>query len=102
MSRISLKIRAGARKTEFTGRFGGAWKLAIAAPPVDGKANGEIIRFLAKLAGVPKESIRIVTGQTSSMKIIEVEGVANGTLERVILESNGSASHSGSSPARKA
>jgi hypothetical protein len=102
MSRISLKVRAGARKTEFTGRLGGVWKLAVAAPPLDGKANDEIIRFLAKLTRVPKGSIRIVTGQTSTAKLIEVEGVENETLERVILESNGSGSHSGSSAPRKA
>jgi len=102
MSRISLKVRAGARKTEFTGRLEGAWKLAVAAPPLDGKANDEIVRFLAKLLHVPRGSIRIVTGQTSTTKLIEVEGVANETVERVILESNGSASHSGSSAPRKA
>lgn len=102
MSRILLKVRAGARKTEFTGQLGEAWKLAVAAPPVDGKANEEIIRFLAKLTRVPKGNIRIVTGQTSTAKLIEVEGVDNETLQRVILESNGSVSHSGSAAPRKA
>ncbi len=46
-ARISLKVAAGARSTAFAGRFGDAWKLHVAAPPVDGKANEAIIKFLA-------------------------------------------------------
>ena len=49
-ARVALKVRAGARKTEFAGRFGDAWKLHVAAPPVDGKAN-EVIRPLFRQAG---------------------------------------------------
>lgn len=98
MSRISLKVKAGARKTGFAGRFGDAWKLNVAAPPVDGKANDEIVRFLSKLFRVP---VRIVTGQTSANKLMDISGLDIETLERVILESNGSAPHSGSSSPRK-
>jgi len=88
-ARVAIKVRAGARKTEFAGRFGDAWKLQVAAPPVDGKANEAIVRFLAKLASVPANSVRIVTGIAASNKLIEIEGIDAETLERAILESQG-------------
>jgi uncharacterized protein YggU (UPF0235/DUF167 family) len=96
-TRIALKIRAGARKTEFTGRLGEAWKLRVAAPPVDGKANDAIIRYLAKLVSLPPSAVRIVSGFTATSKIVELEGVDGEEVKRAILESHGPRSHSGSS-----
>jgi uncharacterized protein (TIGR00251 family) len=99
-ARLTLKIRAGARNTEFAGKYGDGWKLHIAAPPVDGKANEAIIRFLSKLAGVPSNSVRIVTGFTGATKIVEIQGVdseqLHGAILRAILESNGHPPHTGS------
>jgi uncharacterized protein (TIGR00251 family) len=94
-TRLTLKIRAGAKKTAFAGRLGDVWKLQVAAPPVDGKANDAIVRFLAKLAGRPANAVRIVTGFTSPMKTVEIEGVEARDLERAILESHGSETHTG-------
>ena len=101
-ARVTIKIRAGARKTGFADRLGDAWKLQVAAPPVDGKANEAIVRFLGKLLSVPASSVRIVSGFTAATKIIEIEGIDSGTLERAILESHGPRSNSGSSAPRKA
>jgi uncharacterized protein YggU (UPF0235/DUF167 family) len=93
-TRLTLKIRASAPKTEFTERFGDAtWKLRVAAPPVDGKANQAIIRYLAKIASVPASAIRIVAGFTATSKIVEIEGIDSATLERAILESHGPRTH---------
>jgi uncharacterized protein len=101
-ARLTLKIRAGARQTRFAGKYGDAWKLHVAAPPVDGKANEAIVRFLAKLAGVRFGAIRILTGFTGTTKIVELDGVDPETLRRAILESHGHPSHPGSAPAPKA
>jgi uncharacterized protein len=49
---------------------------------VDGKANEECRRFFAELAGVPRARVRIVTGLTSRLKVVEVEGVSQEELER--------------------
>jgi len=100
-ARVLLKVRAGARATEFAGRFGDAWKLHVAAPPVDGKANEVIIRFFAKLAGVPASAVRIVTGQSSPGKLLEIEGLESADLERAILMRNGPSTNSGSPAPRK-
>jgi uncharacterized protein YggU (UPF0235/DUF167 family) len=101
-TRLTLRIRAGAGKTEFAGRLGDVWKLRVAAPPVDGKANEAIIRFLAKLVAVPPSAIRIVAGFTATSKIVEIEGIDSATLDRAILESHGPRSHTGSSAPGKA
>lgn len=97
-ARVALKVRAGASRTQFAGIYANSWKLQVAAPPVDGKANEVIIRFLAKLASVPASAVRIVTGQTSSMKQVEIEGISPEHLNRVILEANGPRQNSGITP----
>ena len=100
-TRFTLKVRAGARKTAFAGKHGFAWKLQVAAPPVDGKANDAIISFIAKLAGVRTSHVLIISGHASPMKIIEIDGIDAAQIERVILESNGPPPNTGSAAARK-
>ena len=81
MARLTVKVHPRAKRSAIAGRFGDAWKLDLAAPPVDGKANDECIRFFAELAGVPKSRVRIVTGATARMKVVEIEGVSQQDLE---------------------
>jgi uncharacterized protein (TIGR00251 family) len=88
MARLTVKVHPRARRTALAGRLGDAWKLALAAPPVDGKANEECIRFFASLARVPKSRVRIVSGATSRLKVVEVEGMAQEELEG-LLEQTG-------------
>ena len=57
-----------------SGNQGEAVKLAITAPPVDGKANQAVIEFLSELFGVAKSSIVIVSGETGRNKLIAVRG----------------------------
>ncbi|HUK14867.1 MAG TPA: DUF167 domain-containing protein [Bryobacteraceae bacterium] len=84
MARIAVKVHPRARRTALAGRFGEAWKLDLAAPPVDGKANEECVRFFAALAGVPRSRVRIVTGAAARLKLVEVEGMEQAELERRI------------------
>jgi uncharacterized protein (TIGR00251 family) len=82
MARVTVKVHPRARRSAITGRLGEAYKLDLAAPPVDGKANEECTRFFAELAGVPRSRVRIVTGATSRMKVVEVDGISQEELER--------------------
>ena len=75
MARFTVKVHPRARRSAVTGRLGDAWKLDLTAPPAEGKANDECVRFLAELAGVPRARVRIVTGLTSRTKVVEIEGV---------------------------
>ena len=82
MARITVKVHPRARRTALAGRLGDAWKLSLAAPPVDGKANEECVAFFAALAGVPRSRVRIVLGAQSRTKVVEIEGIAQAELER--------------------
>jgi hypothetical protein len=75
MARLTVKVHPRARRSAVTGRLGDAWKLDLMAPPAEGKANDECVRFLAELAGVPRARVRIVTGLTSRTKVVEIEGI---------------------------
>jgi len=81
MARVTVKVHPRARRSRIAGKLGDAYKLDLAAPPVDGKANQECIRFLADLAGVAASRVRIVLGLTSRTKVIEIEGVSHEELE---------------------
>ena len=81
MARIAVKVHPRARRTRVAGRLGDAWKLDLAAPPVDGKANEACLRFVADLAGVPQSRVRIVLGLSSRTKIIDIDGISQEMLE---------------------
>jgi len=58
------------------GRGGGVLKVAITAPPVEGEANAALVALFAKLFGVPKRDVSLVSGETGRNKTIEVRGVS--------------------------
>ncbi len=71
---LTLHIQPGAKKTEFAGLHGEALKIRLAAPPVDGKANEALIRFVADQLGLAKSAVNLKSGQTSRRKVLEVIG----------------------------
>jgi uncharacterized protein len=80
-ARITLRVQPRAKLTRVAGKMENAYRLQLAAPPVDGKANVECIAFLAEVAGVPKSRVHIVSGLTSRTKIVEIEGIAQVDME---------------------
>ena len=73
---ITLRIKAqpNASKSEFAGIYGeDAIKVRVAAPAVEGAANKELIKFIAKSFKVSKSSIKLVSGQSSKVKLIKLE-----------------------------
>ncbi len=71
---ITLHIQPGARKTEVAGLHGDALKIRLAAPPVDGKANEALLRFVAETLKIQRTAVSLKSGQTSRRKVIEVDG----------------------------
>ena len=71
---LTLHIQPGAKKTEFAGLHGDALKIRLAAPPVDGKANEALIKFVAETLKLPKSAVTLKSGQTSRRKVLEVIG----------------------------
>lgn len=81
-ARITVKVQPRAKATRVAGRMGRAYRLQLAPPPVDGKANVECIAFLAGLAGVAKSRVRILSGLTSRLKVVEIDGIEQEEMER--------------------
>lgn len=71
--RLRIAAQPGAKRTQVNGEFDDCLRLRIAAPPVDGRANTEIIRFLAEHLKVPRRSIRLLSGASSRRKRFAVE-----------------------------
>ena len=72
---LSLTVSAGARRSEIVGPHGEGWKVRVAAAPERGRANHELVELLADVLGVPRASVRLVSGAGSRRKVVEVEGV---------------------------
>jgi len=72
---FAVKVHPRAKKNAITGEVGDALKLALTAPPVDGKANEACIEFFAKLLNLPRSSVTIAAGQASRNKVIRVAGL---------------------------
>ena len=81
---LSLHIQPRAGRTEVVGPHGDALKIRLAAPPVDGEANVELIRFLAKTLGVSKSAVSIESGETGRKKRVRVRGVDVATVAEIL------------------
>jgi hypothetical protein len=73
---FSVKVHPRANKDAITGILGDALKVAVTAPPVEGKANEACLRFFAELLRVPRSSISITAGEASRNKVIRVAGIS--------------------------
>lgn len=73
---IKVRVQPRASRTEIIGEHAGAIKMRVAAPPVDGKANEECRRYLAKLLKVGATSVEIISGDSSRDKVIRVSNIS--------------------------
>ncbi len=71
-----VRVVPKAKKNEIAGLEGGVLKVRIAAPPVSGKANEALVKFLAQALGVRKRQVEIVRGQRARDKTIRVRGLS--------------------------
>jgi len=78
---FAVKVHPRARKNAITGIVGNALKLALTAPPVEGRANQAVIEFFAELFAIPRSSVTIASGETSRNKIVRISGLSRGTVE---------------------
>lgn len=83
---FAVKVHPRARKNAITGVVGDALKLALTAPPVDGKANQAVIEFFADLFAIPRSSITIASGETSRNKIVRISGLSRTAVEQRLSE----------------
>jgi len=73
---FAIRVHPRARKNSITGELGDALKVALTAPPIDGRANEACIEFFANLLAVQRSAVSIVSGETSRNKVIRVTGLS--------------------------
>jgi uncharacterized protein len=78
---LSVHVQPGASASGVAGLHGGALKLRLAAPPVDGKANAALIEFIAELLHAPRSRVELVSGAASRRKLIRVSGAQPAALD---------------------
>jgi uncharacterized protein (TIGR00251 family) len=81
-TRLRLRVSPGANRAGVIGRHGPAWKVRVAAPPEDGRANDALVRLLAETLSVPRRAVKLVSGQSARDKIVELTGIDEDLVER--------------------
>jgi uncharacterized protein (TIGR00251 family) len=82
-TRFDVRVQPRASRDEIAGAFGGALRVRLRAPPVDGAANEALVGFLAESLGVSRRNVRIVAGHAGRQKTIEVDGSHRARVERL-------------------
>ena len=80
---LTVRIMPRASRSEIVGRHDGALRIRIAAPPVEGAANRELIKLLAKTFKVPQNAVTIVSGSNSKNKIVRIENPSSATINEL-------------------
>lgn len=71
--RIAVRVQPRASRNRITGTIGDALKIQVTAPPVEGAANAALIAFLAEVLELPRGRIRVITGEHSRSKVVEID-----------------------------
>ena len=83
--RVTIRVQPRAARTEIVGEHGDAIRIRIAAPPVEGAANRELLKFLAKRIGVATSAVRLIGSETARNKIVEIDDVVAADVRRALL-----------------
>jgi uncharacterized protein (TIGR00251 family) len=70
---LALHVQPGARRTQIVGQHGERLKIALQAPPVDGRANEALVKYLAQRLGLKRGELRIVAGMSSRDKSVAID-----------------------------
>lgn len=73
--RLNVHVQPRSTRSEIAGVHGDALKVRLTSPPVDGAANEALVKFLAETFAVGRRAVRILAGQHSRSKIVEIEGI---------------------------
>jgi len=90
--RLAIKVVPGASRTEIAGWLGDTLKVRIAQPPDKGRANREVEGYLCQVFGLASGSVSIVRGRSSPRKMVEIRGISDVELRRLLHAPPGSSS----------
>ena len=74
---VAIKVIPNAPRTEIVGRLGGAVKIKVHAPPVEGRANEALCEFLAEKLRLPRRAVTVLRGTSSQQKVIRIQGLTS-------------------------
>ena len=80
-----VRVQPRAGKDEIVGEIAGAIKIRLQAPALEGRANEALIEFLAQLLKTPKGAVRILSGERSRIKRLEIRGVTKTQIDQLIV-----------------
>jgi len=83
---FGVRVQPRASKDEIAGEIAGAIKIRLQAPALEGRANEALIEFLAHLLKTPKGAVRILSGERSRVKRLEIRGVTKQQIERLLAQ----------------
>lgn len=83
---FNVRVIPRSSKSEIIGEYDGALKVKLNSPPVDGAANAELIKLLAKEFGVSKSQVEILSGNTSKQKQVKISGVDKNALPNIFFQ----------------
>jgi uncharacterized protein (TIGR00251 family) len=76
---LHLHAKPNARQSQLLPGPDGRWTVRLAAPPQEGQANAELLAFLAKVFGVAKRDVQLLSGHTAPFKKVEISGLSDET-----------------------
>ena len=82
---FAVRVQPRASKDEIAGEIAGAMKIRLQAPALEGRANDALIEFLAQLLKTPKGAVRILSGERSRIKRLEIRGVTKQQIDQLIV-----------------
>lgn len=82
---LRVRVQPRAKRSEVAGQRDGAVVIRVAAPPVDGKANAALCRFVADVVGVPRRAVSVARGESGRDKLLRVEGLDADAVRRALL-----------------
>ena len=79
---LAVRVTPGAKCNAVTALKEGVWNIKIAAPPVEGRANEELVAFLSKKLDIRRSSLNVIKGQSSRNKLVSVSGMSQKEIAR--------------------
>jgi uncharacterized protein len=83
---FSIRVQPRAARPAITGTMGDVLKISLSAPPLDGRANAEVVDFFAEILAVPRASVQVVSGERSRNKTVRIAGRSSAEVLRRLRE----------------
>ena len=86
---LRVRVQPRARKNALAGQIEQEWKLLVIAPPIEGSANQACVEFFARGLRIPQSRVRLLSGEKSRHKVLELDGISEEEFLRFATESGG-------------